>query len=187
MEHERLRELLGKYFEGLTSEDEELLLKELLNTGSLPDAVKDEYGYLAFTAAKIPEPSAGFESRLEEVTHLTADITPQNKGKRWLTISGTVAAVAAAIWIISAILQKKEGRDTYSDPLMAMAEVRTVLLNVSDKMNAGTAQLQMVGNFADRPDELRGLATINELVGKNLSRLRYLGELAPPDNDTETD
>lgn len=47
MEQERISELLNKYFEGKTSEEEEHLLKVLLKSRDLPDTLEKEYGYLA--------------------------------------------------------------------------------------------------------------------------------------------
>lgn len=193
MEQEKIKDLLDKYFGGNTSEEEELLLKELLDDSSLPEAMKDEYGYISSLPVRIPEPSEGFEARLAMVTHMPADVSgasgtvnPYRTGRRWLTLIGSVAAMAAGIWIISSILREPHGRDTYSDPALAMAEVKTILLNVSERMNTGTSQLLQVGDLAASPEELRGLSAINQVVERNLSRLRYLGDLYPQNNDTET-
>ena len=217
MEQEKIKDLLDKYFGGNTSEEEELLLKELLDDSSLPGALKDQYGYISSLPAGIPEPSAGFEERLAMVTRMPADTTfepvtvnlhngayapgainpyddtrtagtvnPYRTRRRWLTLIGSVAAMAAGIWIISSILREPHGRDTYSDPALAMAEVKTILLNVSERMNTGTSQLLQVGDLAASPEELRGLSAINQVVERNLSRLRYLGDLYPDNNDTET-
>ncbi len=205
MEQEKIKDLLDKYFGGNTSEEEELLLKELLDDSSLPGALKDQYGYISSLPAGIPEPSEGFEARLAMVTQMQADVTPTPRainpyddtrtagtvnpyrtGRRWLTLIGSVAAMAAGIWIISSILREPHGRDTYSDPALAMAEVKTILLNVSERMNTGTSQLLQVGDLAASPEELKGLSAINQVVERNLSRLRYLGDLYPDNNDTET-
>lgn len=188
MEQERISELLNKYFEGKTSEEEEHLLKVLLKSRDLPDTLEKEYGYLATPPEVIPGPSEVFEARLEGVTHINALVSsPKRVGRYLLTGLSAAAAVAAAIWIISVMPGVKQGRDTFSDPAIAMAEVRNILLSVSEKMNAGTIHLSQVGEFTNRPDELKGLTTINELLGKNLSRLRYLGDLEPGDIENETD
>ena len=217
MEQEKIKDLLDKYFGGNTSEEEEVMLRELLGSDSLNDDLRNEFGYLAAPPERIPEPSAGFEERLAMVTHMPADTTlepvtvnphhgahapgainlhddtrtagtvnPYRTRRRWLTLIGSVAAMAAGIWIISSLLRETHGRDTYSDPALAMAEVKTILLNVSERMNTGTSQLLQVGDLAASPEELRGLSAINQVVERNLSRLRYLGDLYPDNNDTET-
>lgn len=67
-----------------------------------------------------------------------------------------------------------------------MAEVRSILLDISERMNTGTAQLEQVSTITAKPEELKVLSTINDLVGKNLSRLRYLDDLQNQGNKTET-
>jgi hypothetical protein len=217
MEQEKIKDLLDKYFGGNTSEEEEVMLRELLGSDSLNDDLRNEFGYLAAPPERIPEPSAGFEERLAMVTRMPADTTlepvtvnphhgahapgainlnddtrtagtvnPYRTRRRWLTLIGSVAAMAAGLWIISSILREPHGRDTYSDPALAMAEVKTILLNVSERMNTGTSQLLQVGDLAASPEELKGLSGINQVVERNLSRLRYLGDLYPDNNDTET-
>lgn len=187
MEQEKIKELLGKYFEGLTSEEEELMLKELVKSSSLQETFGEEFGYLASPPPIIPEPSEGFEDRLEGVTHVTATIRSPRLRLAWLTAISAAVAVIAGIWILYGIFREPRTRDTFSDPVIAMAEVKNILFSVSERMNAGTSQLQQVGEFAHRPDELEGLSAINNLVGKNLSRLRYLGDLESKENKTETD
>ncbi|MRR24130.1 hypothetical protein EG830_14260, partial [bacterium] len=68
MEQEKITELLAKYFNGETSEEEELIIREFLGNPAAPDLLAGEFGYLAAKPEKVPEPSGGFESRLEEIT-----------------------------------------------------------------------------------------------------------------------
>jgi hypothetical protein len=177
MEHDEARELISKYFEGQTSEDEERLLKDFLHSKSLPESLMEEYGYIAGMNVEIPEPSEGFDARLEEITHLTVAIKPSRRRGAWITGIGAAAALAAGIWIISDVPGKQHVRDTFDDPLIAMAEVKSILLDVSERMNTGTTQLEQVGEITNRPYEFKGFTDINELVERNLSRLRYLGDL----------
>jgi hypothetical protein len=186
MEQEKIRELLDRYFNGETSEEEELLMMECLRDPALPEGLREEYGYLADLTVPEPEPSEGFSARLEAVTHLEARLKPAGGLLRFLTGTAAAAAILTGVWLAyrSAAPHTK---DTYSDPLIAMVEVREILLDVSGKMNSGTSSLEQVGNIVRKPEELEGMARIGDIIGRNLSRLRYLDEHFPLQDEKETD
>jgi len=186
MEQEKIRDLLGKYFGGETSEEEELLLRQSLNDPSTPESVRKEYGFLLGQTAEVPEPSEGFYDRLESVTHREVSLRPDRKVWKYLTGMSAAAAIIAALWLGFRFTGSPIEKDTFDDPVIAMAEVRSILLTVSERMNSGTEQLGQVGAIAQKPEELEGLGRINNILGENLSRLRYLGELNPVQNETET-
>jgi hypothetical protein len=186
MEQEKIRELLGRYFNGETNEEEELLLNEYLRDPALPEELREEYGYLADLTVPVPEPSEGFTSRLEAVTHRQAGLKSSGRLLRLLAGSAAAAAIMAGVWLVFRFAEPHT-KDTYSDPYIAMAEVREILLDVSGKMNSGTSRLEQVGTIARRPEELEGMARISDIIGRNLSMLRYLDEQVPPQNEKETD
>lgn len=185
MEQEKIRQLLSRYFSGETTEEEELTLRKYLASGTAPASLADEYGYLAIEPEMVPGPSEDFEARLDEVTRTEVKVTPSHGRKRLLAIIGTAAAAVAGLLIIFSPLRTPGSRDTFTDPDLAFAEVKSILLDVSERMNAGTAQLEQVGTITMSPEELNGLRSINSLVGKNLSRLRYLDGLDPETDKKE--
>lgn len=187
MEQEKIRELLDKYFEGKTSEEEELLLKEFLRDPALPEELRECYGYLADLTVPVPEPAEGFTARLEAVTHREARLKPSGGLLQLLAGMAAAAAVVAGLWLGLRPSGSPPEGDTFDDPVIAMAEVRTILMTVSEKMNSGTEQLGQVSTIAEKPLELEGFSRIGDIVGKNLSRLRYLGEMNPVQDETETD
>lgn len=187
MEQAKIKELIGKYFRGETGEDEERILREYLGSPSSPASLKDEFGYLALKPERVPEPSADFEARLREITQTMITIHQPDRRRMWVTLITTAAAVAAGVWLLMSILTDHSVRDTYSDPVIALAEVRSILLDVSERMNTGTAQLEQVSTITTKPEELNVLSTINDLVGKNLSRLSYLDELRNGESNPETE
>jgi hypothetical protein len=79
----------------------------------------------------------------------------------------------------------REMQDTYKDPEIAMAEVRSILLAVSEKMTEGTAPLSSINSMSIAPESLSGLGKINSVVGDNLSRLRYLDQLGGERHKTD--
>lgn len=185
MEQEKIRELLGRYFDGETDEEEELFLKECLRDPALPEALREEYGYLADLTARAPEPSSGFTTRLEAV--IRTDTRHHSSGglMRIIAVTAAAAAVITGVWLTFRVAAPHP-EDTYNDPLIAMTEAREILLEVSAKMNSGTSQLGQVGTIARKPDELEGMGRIGDLIGRNLSRLRYLNEQPPLPSERET-
>ena len=187
MEQERIRELLSEFYDGKTSEEEELILRKYLGSPDAPASLTGEFGYLAVAPEQVPEPSEGFVARLDEITR--KEVILASPRTRWLRFAGigAAAAVIAAVWLIISPAATKQTTDTFTDPAIAMAEVKSILLTVSERMNTGTAQLEQVGEITSRPEELNSLTTINGLVGRNLSRLRYLGDIQPQENKKETE
>lgn len=175
--------MLGKYFGGETSEDEELMLREYLNDPATPESFRKEFGYLRAQTKEVPEPSEGFYERLESVTHREVSMKPDRRVWKYFAGISAAASVIAALWLGIRFTGSPQEKDTFDDPLIAMAEVRSILLTVSERMNSGTEQLGQMGTIGQKPEELEGLGRINGIVGENLSRLRYLGELNPLNNE----
>jgi len=187
MEQERIRELLSKYYDGKTSEEEELMLREYLGSAAAPASLSGEFGYLAAGPEQVPEPSEGFEARLDDITRMKVRLaSPRTRWPGFAGIGAAAAIIAAAVLIFSPS-RTTQTRDTFSDPALAMAEVKSILLTVSERMNTGTAQLEQVGEITSGQDELNSLTTINGLVGRNLSRLRYLNDMQPKEIKHETE
>ena len=186
MEQEKIRELLDRYFNGETDEVEELLLKEQLRDPALPEEIREEYGYLADLTIPVPEPTEGFVARLETVTHREASLKSSGGPIRLLAGMTAAAAILTGVWLTFRFAAPQP-KDTYSDPLTAMAEVREILLDVSGKMNSGTSGLGQIGTITRAPEELEGMVRIGDIIGRNLSKLRYLDQQVPLQHEKETD
>ncbi len=187
MEQEKIRELINKYFEGETTAEEEQLLREYLNDPSVPDQLRRKFGYIASFSGKVPEPSEGFYERLESVTHTQVTMGPARRALRHLATAAAVAVIVAGLWMIFFHQGSPVARDTYDDPVIAMAEVKSILLTVSGKMNSGVEQLGQVSTITEQREELEGLGRISDIVADNLSRLRYLHEIEPGHKENNTD
>lgn len=185
MEQEKIRELLERYFEGKTTEEEELKLKNSLSDPLLPEEMRRELLLLAEMAGPAPVPSEGFADRLEAVTNRKATLKPTGSLFRLITGIAAAAAIVTGIWLAFRLAIPDQPEDTYSDPAIAMAEVKNILLDVSGKMNTGAAQLVQVGTIAKKPQELEGLDRLGDIIGKNLSRLHYLDELVAVQDEKE--
>ncbi len=180
MEQEGIRELLNKYFEGNTSEEEEAQLREYLSDPSLASTVRAEYGYVPGISAEIPEPSEGFYETLEKIAFQPAEIPRLTRGIRLAMGTAAAAAILTGAVLLFDYLGMSELQDTYKDPEIAMAEVRNILMAVSEKMTAGTEPLGSINSITTAPESLSGFKVLNSVVDDNLSRLRYLDRLTEP-------
>ncbi len=180
MEYDRVRELLCRYYEGLTTEEEEAQLSELLSDPSILSLFPEER-HLASMNAAVPEPPEGFYDRLTDVTHRELQMRP---GHRLLRHAATVAAAAvilAASWMLLNQYGPQAVKDTYTDPQIAMAEVKSILNDVSRKMNTGMEELEPMRRITEAPEAVGEMSRINSIVEDNLAKLRYLNRL---DNST---
>jgi hypothetical protein len=176
MEYDRVRELLRRYYEGLTTEEEEAHLSELLSDPSIQSLFPEER-HLASMSSAVPEPSDGFYDRLTDVTHRELHMRP---GHRLLRHAATVAAAAvilAASWMLLNQYGPQAVKDTYTDPQIAMAEVKSILTDVSRKMNTGMEELEPMRRITEAPEAVGEMSRINSIVEDNLAKLRYLNML----------
>lgn len=185
MEQERIRELLNKYFEGNTSEEEEAQLREYLSDPSLSSSARTAYGYIPGMTPEIPEPSEGFYERLEEIAFRPAEIPRRSRMLRYALGTAAAAAIITGALLLFDYSGRDELQDTYKDPQIAMAEVRNILLAVSEKMTTGTEPLGSINSINTAPESLSGFKILNSVVDDNLSRLRYLDRLTKPQQNKE--
>jgi hypothetical protein len=184
MEQEKIRELLGKFYEGATSEEEEALLKECLADPAVASHFP-EAEYLAASREAVPEPSADFMNKLEAVTHRERKMTSSEEMLRYgMTIAAT-AVLVIGTYLLFDYLKPDRMRDTYSDPEIAMAEVRSILTTVSQNMNTGTEPLGSIRAMSITPQAMGEFGKLNKAVGKNLDKLRYLNGLNTTTNSTK--
>jgi hypothetical protein len=104
-----------------------------------------------------------------------------------LRYSITVAATAVLLigtYLLFDYLRPDRLRDTYSDPEIAMAEVRSILTTVSQNMNTGTEPLGSMRAMSVKPEAMSEFGKLNKAVGKNLDKLRYLNGLNTTTNTT---
>lgn len=176
MEQEKIQELLDKFYRGDASEAEEAQLREYLADPAVA-SLFPEAEYLNAIRTDIPEPSSDFFSRLEAVTHRERKMISR---KEMLKYSMTIAATAVILigtYLLFDYFRPDRLRDTYSDPEIAMAEVRSILTMVSQNMNTGTEPLGSIRVMSVTPDAMGEFSRLNKTVGKNLDKLRYLNGL----------
>ncbi len=135
MKEEYIKKLLEKYYEGNTSLQEDLLLKEFFSTGSPAGFETESEIFMHYSAMNAcTEPDAGFEGRIMQ--RILEAERPSAGMKRYLM---PLAAAAASVIIIAGswflFSQRYERADTFSDPAIAYAETMKILYSVSVQMN----------------------------------------------------
>lgn len=183
MEQEKIKALLGKFYEGTTSEEEEARLKEYLADPAVA-SLFPEAEYMAAFRIAIPEPSDDFLNRLEAVTHRERKMTSRQEMVRYSMTIAATAVILIGTYLLYDYLRPDRMRDTYSDPEIAMAEVRSILTSVSQNMNTGTEPLGSMRAMSVTSEAMGEFGKLNKAVGKNLDKLRYLNGLNTTTNTT---
>jgi len=150
MEENKLKELLDKYYDGVTSSEEELELKTYFSGNNvLPgyEAEKEIFSYYS-GMEKIIVPFADFEMRIiKSVDDLERIKLKNNNRKRNITLFSVAATILIMIGSWFFFLREREPADTFSDPSLAYAETMKILTNVSVKINRGKEALKPVFNL----------------------------------------
>lgn len=186
MNEEELKRLLKKYYEGLSSDEDEKSLRAYFTQNPAPDgfeAEKEIFSYYT-EAGEVPEPSADFEAGIIKA------VDAAFAGNRRFSIRKLlipVISAAAGLLILTGsyffFIHRNEPEDTFANPEIAYAETMKILLDVSSKMNHGTHSLKQVGRINEM--KVKSFGSINKtavLVEKNLQSLGYLRKSAETDS-----
>jgi len=186
MEREKIKELLRKYYDGLTSTAEEEMLRDLLNTPAANEEFASDRMLLSVNGTPVAEPSAEFLRKLEAIT-LSCE-TEKGSRRIYMYIISIAAGVALMLgsYYVFRVVSAGEPADTFTDPELAMAEVRNILFNVSQNMNTGTGALKPVNTMSTVPEAINEMGRTARSVDRSLSRLRYLNDLNPAAKENDT-
>ena len=146
-----IEELLEKYYNGETSLEEERKLHWYFQTHEIPNHLKPDeeifrYHYKQTTEEASTDLTEKLSKLIDEEGRKSRFILPVRTIRM---ISGIAASVLIllALWIgfgRDFMQQRNLGKfaDTYDDPQLAYVETKKALLLVSEKLNAGTKELQ---------------------------------------------
>ena len=178
MNEEELKRLIGKYYEGISTDEDEKALRSWFTENDAPEgyeAEKEIFGYY-MDAAEVPEPSAGFEARIKKAIDNSDESRMSYRVKRLLL---PVFSAAAGLLILAGsyffLIHRSDRGDTFSDPKLAYAETMKILMDVSAQMNHGTSPLKKVGRIYEvRAKSFKSINKSAIIVQKNLRNLEYL-------------
>ncbi len=167
MDEINLKYLINRYFEGLTSIEEEKRLKEYFSGDVSPEyfALKKQFDLIRLSKNQIYESSRLESSILSAIDALEHENQPAPKIKR-LTISYIAAASIALIIALSIFWPgRQKNQDTFTDPKLAYIETQNALLLISNKMNKGITPLSNIQKINTGTDQLKNLKKMDESMG----------------------
>lgn len=178
MNTDEVKKLLEKYYEGDSSVDEEIILKEFFSRDEVPEeleAEKDIFCYF-LQLSGMPLPAGGFTDRILSAVD-DEDILSKRSYRR--KIFRIVTGIAASLMIITGsylYFNYRSGQsDTYSDPELAYNEAMRILVDVSVRLNRGTVELGKIGMMQDVLD--KSFETLNKpssMVSEKMKALELL-------------
>ena len=138
MDLKQVEKILENYWDGTSSEEEEMQLRDFFSYGELPLHL-EMYREL-FTSPEIPlNPALGKEFDEEILNKI--EPTPINAGSRmWNVLK--IAAIAlvlivSSISVFQADKQKQIAEDTFTNPEDALQETKKAFLLIAQAMNKG--------------------------------------------------
>ena len=187
MSEKELKRLIEKYYEGISTDEDERALRAYFSGNTVYPGFEAEKEIFSMylDSSTVPEPSTGFEASIMKAI----DNQPyQSRYGRIRSLLLPLMSAAAGLLILAGswffFIHKSEQEDTFTDPQIAYAETMKVLMEVSSQLNHGTRSLQPVGKINEM--RVRGFKSISKstiLIEKNL---RSLGYLRNPEELTDT-
>jgi hypothetical protein len=179
MERNEIKQLLEKYYEGLTSLQEEKELKDYFNGGDILPELETDRELFAYTQAE--SETLPLNNGLEKKLSDWIDLQDQKPGKGKSTrmwgylISGVAASIALftiSYYTLFAPDSPSRTGDTYKDPQAAYLEAKRALMYVSMQLNKGTEPLSNMNKINEGMD---GLSTFST-VGKSFDQLELISK-----------
>lgn len=178
MNEEELKQLIEKYYNGDSTEQEENILRDYFRKGNVPEGYETEkliFSYYA-ESVEIPGPSVDFEARILAGIDASKRGGGVEKLKRYLL---PILSAAAGLLILAGsyflIMKKAETGDTFTDPQLAYAETIKILRDVSSQLNRSAKVLEPVGKINEMSK--RSFSSITKSTGiveRNMKNLDYL-------------
>lgn len=185
MKEEKLKELLERYYNGNTSDEEEFLLKEYFSGNDILPGYEAETEIFRFYSAneRMAAPSDKLESSiLDSIDYLEEDRKLKKsifKRRRIIIISA-----AASLLILAGsyffFISRTGPKDTYNDPRIAYAEAKRILYDVSVRLNRGTQTLQNTVKTAQK-----GLISVEKsanLISGQFEIIENIGKIIDKDD-----
>ena len=176
MERNQINGLLQKYYEGMSSRDEERKLLDYFLGSDVPAELDiDRKHFLALADMQNDEIEVPADLESNILARLAVEQKPVSLLKsRFVYTAISVAAGLALIVSTFMFINKQQNLGTYDDPQIAYAETKEALELVSQFFNMGTENLAGLGEMDRAMQPLSQLKKVEE-VSENL---KYLGKFS---------
>jgi len=177
MNWQEIEKLLDKYFEGDTSLEEEIRLREFLSVEEIPKKFQGMAAYFSFMQSEASRhlDKAGFD-------HQVIAGSPGKKPAKIIKFRQQwyywASGVAVSIMILVAVFVKFDPfspriEDTFQDPQVAYEEAKKILYFVAGKFSHGTSHLEPVTRLETGLKRLNPVATYDDGLNE-ISRLNHI-------------
>ncbi|MCC8186878.1 MAG: hypothetical protein LIP08_05045 [Bacteroides sp.] len=148
MNNEELKKLLKDFYEGMTTEEEEMLLKDYFLTEEIPEELApDSSFFTTLYTVQEPECPVGLEVNLMEMINKKAEeerifFHRHRTRQRWRWLGG-IAATLLLLVVLGyslATFRQVSPKDTFTDPQEAYLALQATLTEVSHELNSGLNQ-----------------------------------------------
>lgn len=157
----KIRDLLGRFYQGATTEAEEQELRRLLAHSPADEFMADKA--LSEAMEKTIEVPDDLEKRLNDAIDSwdaagrDSAVTVHRLPRRsvWMRVSGIAASVAILIcgglfFYRSANPRSQQPADSFSDPAEAYTAAQEALTIFADALNKGMAEVEFVRDISDK-------------------------------------
>jgi hypothetical protein len=195
MEIQEVKKLLEKYYEGLTSLEEEARLYAYFKQENIPDYLMAEKEmFLYYTTEKGEEYPADLSAEINEMMDRLEN-KPNTGSKQFSKYLYWISGVAASLLLIISsyfFLKSPALEDTYDNPELAYQETKKVLLYVSSKLNKGTLPVEKnFSKMTSGTEEITKISKLNKglnevqtisIKTEKLEALKYFSLVPEPEN-----
>ena len=178
MNPQELDKLIQKYYQGITSEDEEERLFKIISDNKLPPEYAEDFAMLKVLAdadADIPDPDSGFETRiLKAIDRSDSDARIISLKRK---IYSAVAVAASLLIMISSffLVRNNSGpEDTFDDPVLAYNATIEVLSRVGETLNTGSDVISELSVISTAENNLRRLSQPARIISREMESLKYI-------------
>ena len=180
MKEERIKYLLSRYYQGLSTEGEEMELRKFFSKESISGYGAEKELFAGYNGlAAIPEPSADFEeSIIRSISKNDRETLPKQTGTgiwiktMWINIAAMILAVIGTYIFIT---NYNKPVDTYDDPHIAYIESVKIYTTVSDKLKIGLSALEQIPKVNNVAAE--SIGQIDQSVSGIINSLNYIGNI----------
>jgi hypothetical protein len=181
MNNEEISKLVRKFYDGVSTDEEEKYLRALFSGEQTPEGFETEKEFILFCMSRghVEGPSPGFEEKiLKRVDDSHIKSFETKSGKYLLPLISSVAAAIILMIGTYFFLENRSGyKDTFSDPEIAYNETMRILMDVSVRLNKGTNALEPVSKLSTMTDfSLQKISESSALINKSLSKLNKIGK-----------
>lgn len=176
MNLQEIERLIRKFENGETSLEEELELKIFFAKKNIPQHLAgygELFGFYRKAAdEKLPDPD--FDKRILEM--ISSGIGPE-KSKAFFRRLYPVLSIAAVLIVLIGIYvvmnRQRSKLDTFTDPVIAYAETKKILMKVSGKLNDGVEDLSNMKAINEGMEDLSNIKSFDEGM-KNMKKISIL-------------